>query len=359
MGTSTPTLKTIAENLGLSIGTVQRALHDKGGYSEDTRQAILREAERIGYTANTAASALRSAPITLGVVLPVPEGKNRYFFSYIWQGIERACKDLSIYQIRLVRIYAEPGREEYISALENMLDRAGAPIQGLITVSRNDERIYTLLRRFGEKNIPIFVINSVLNEKTAPPLWFAIQANHQIGQLGADIFTAIHRGSEGNLLLLGGDRKNLLQMARTSDFSQRVSAQCPGISILETHFYHDLPRLKSFIADCLHRFDNIIGLYAVSARETLTACEAVSEAGLSSLPTLVGTDAFPELLPFFKSGVLTASVYQYPTRQSYIAVQMLVSSITKTGRNDLADRFAVVPVFRSTACLFCDQTGLI
>lgn len=42
MGEATPTLKTIAENLGLSIGTVQRALHDKGGYSEETRQMILR-----------------------------------------------------------------------------------------------------------------------------------------------------------------------------------------------------------------------------------------------------------------------------------------------------------------------------
>ena len=33
MSESVPTLKTIANNLGLSIGTVQRALHDKGGDS--------------------------------------------------------------------------------------------------------------------------------------------------------------------------------------------------------------------------------------------------------------------------------------------------------------------------------------
>lgn len=359
MGEPVPTLKTIAENLGLSIGTVQRALHNKGGYSDETRQLVLQEAERIGYTANTAASALRRAPITLGVVLPLPEGKNSYFFSYVWQGIDRACQDLSIYQIHLIRCYAEPGTEDYIAALENLLYREETPVQGLIAVSRQDERIDALLRLFVDRGIPVFIINSLVANKDMHPLWFSIKANHQIGQLGADIMTAVHRNSQGSLLLLGGDRKNRLQMARTADFSQRINAQCLDINILETHYYHDLPRLKDFLIDCLHRFDNIIGIYAVSARETLTACEAVSEAALSACPTLVGTDAFPELLPYFNSGILTASIYQYPTKQSYIAVQMLVSAIAKTGRNDMADRFAVVPVFKSTASIFCDQIGLI
>ena len=359
MASSAPKLKTIAENLGLSIGTVQRALHGKGGYSPETQKLVLEEAQRIGYSANTAASALRRAPITLGVVLPAPEGKNSYFFSYIWQGIDRACRDLSIYQIDLVRCCAEPGTQEQISALEELLNREQSPIQGLITVARQDERINALLNGFLGKGIPVFIINALFDPASVHPMLYAIRANHQIGQLGADIFSAVHSASRGSMLLLGGDRKNQLQMARTSDFSQRVSRQCPEVNILETHYYHDLPRLKAFIIDCLRRFDDIVGLYAVSARETLTACQAVSEAGLEKYPTLIGTDAFPELLPFFSSGVLMAWVYQYPTNHAYIAVHMLVAKIAGNGQNDMADQFSVVPVFRSTAPIFCGQVGMI
>ncbi|MBQ8081164.1 MAG: LacI family DNA-binding transcriptional regulator [Clostridia bacterium] len=355
---STPKLKTIAENLGLSIGTVQRALHDKGGYSEETRERILREAERIGYTANAAASALRRSPITLGVLLPRPEGRNTYFFQYLWQGIDRALRDLSIYRIELVRCFVEPGSPEYAEALQALLDRP-EPIDGLITVSRRDERADRLIDLFLERETPVFIINSVYDPRRTHPMLYAINANRHIGHLGADIFSAIHRGSQGKLLLLGGDRKNRLQVERSSDFCQRVGEECPEISILETHYYHDLTRLNTVVREYLEKLDDIVGIYAVSARETLTACQAVATAAKDERPTLVGTDAFPELLPFFENGVLTASVYQYPAKQSYMAVQMLISAIVKTPLTDPAERFPIVPVFRSTAQIFCDPVGMI
>ena len=70
---ATPKLKDIAQRLNLSVGTVQRALHNKGGYSRETQELVLREAARCGYVVNAAASALRRAPINLIVVFfPTP-----------------------------------------------------------------------------------------------------------------------------------------------------------------------------------------------------------------------------------------------------------------------------------------------
>ncbi|MBQ8092733.1 MAG: LacI family DNA-binding transcriptional regulator [Clostridia bacterium] len=356
MSSSVPKLKTIAENLGLSIGTVQRALHDKGGYSQETKEMVLKEAERIGYTANTAASALRRSPISIGILLPEPVGKNSYFFSYVWQGIEKAVSDLSIYQINLVRTFAEPGSEEYVAALESFLNSTDSAIQGLITVTRHDKRVDQLISALSEKGIPIFIINS--SYENAPANCYSISANRHIGHLGADLFSAIHRHTRGTLLLLGGDRKNRLQVERSLDFCQRIGADCPELNLLEVHYYHDLPKLKAFVSDCLSRFEDIIGLFAVSARETLTACQAVSDSGNRDI-TLIGTDAFPELLPFFESGILTASIYQYPAKQSYIAVHMLVSAITKAPQQQSGDNFPIVPVFKSTAAIFCGPNGLI
>lgn len=359
MKSSTPTLKTIAQNLGLSIGTVQRALHDKGGYSEQTKVLVLREAARVGYIANTAASALRRSPITLGVLLPKPVERNRYFFHYLWQGIERAKEDLSIYQINLVRCYAEPGTDAFAQALEFLLNRSENPIEGLITVSRRDARVDKLMQEFARREIPVFIINSIDAPSPSAPLRYAINANHRIGALAADVFSCVHKDSKGSMLLLGGDRNNRIQTERSIDFSSRIAASCPGLNVLETHFYHDLPRLKDFIIDYLHKFDDAVGIYAVSSRETLTMCQAISECRHAAALTSIGTDTFPELLPYFENGTLTASICQYPTKQSYTAVHMLIAHITKTPQTHTAENFPIAAVFRSNASIFCSPQGLI
>lgn len=359
MNSSTPTLKTIAQNLGLSIGTVQRALHDKGGYSEQTKDLVLKEAARVGYIANTAASALRRSPITLGVLLPKPVERNRYFFHYLWQGIERAKEDLSIYQINLVRCYAEPGTDAFVHALEFLLSRKEEPIEGLITVSRRDARTDALMQEFSRRQIPVFIINSIDAPDPSMPLRYAINANHRIGALAADVFSAVHRNSKGSMLLLGGDRNNRIQTERSIDFSSRIARSCPGLNVLETHFYHDLPRLRDFIVDYLSKFEDAVGIYACSSRETLTMCEAIRTCQRSCTLTSIGTDTFPELLEYFEDGTLTASICQYPTKHTYTAVHMLIAHITKTPQSHTAENFPIAAVFRSNASIFCSPQGMI
>ena len=48
-------VKDIADALGLSIGTVDRALHNRPGINALTRQRVLSMAETIGYRPNLAA----------------------------------------------------------------------------------------------------------------------------------------------------------------------------------------------------------------------------------------------------------------------------------------------------------------
>ena len=59
--TSTPKnagIKEIAEALGISIGTVDRALHDRRGVSLKTKAKVQKMADQLGYKPNLAAQAL-------------------------------------------------------------------------------------------------------------------------------------------------------------------------------------------------------------------------------------------------------------------------------------------------------------
>lgn len=351
------TLKDIAKNLGLSIGTVQRALHNKGGYSQETQQAILKEAQRCGYIVNPAASALRRSPINLAVVLPPPTGPNRYFFQYVWLGAEKAIQDLTMHNVRIEPYYVNTRSDEAAETLYAILSNPNSSIQGLITTPFNSPKFLSALDQFAKQKIPYFIVNAVSNANK--PFCYSSNTNHGVGKLAADIMTAIHRNSVGNLLLLGGSRESERQIFRSNDFSNTLSSNCPKITILETHTYHDLPRLKQLIADYLNRFDDIIGIFSVSARETLCMCEVVHELHFSGKITTIGTDVFPELLPYFEDSTLTASIYQYPEQQAYTAVKTLVSHIIQTDLGNASLLFPTAAVFKSNATAFCTNTHSI
>src|SRR5260370_42381377 len=76
----------IAELAKVSIGTVDRALHARGGIKESTRQHVLQIARQIGYTPNLAARALAvaKAGARIGVCMP---REIQFFYNHLVSGL--------------------------------------------------------------------------------------------------------------------------------------------------------------------------------------------------------------------------------------------------------------------------------
>lgn len=79
-------LKDIADQLGISITTVYRALNNKSDINEETKRKILDLANELGYRPNSLAISLRRNKTTplVGVILPII---NHYFFATVLKGI--------------------------------------------------------------------------------------------------------------------------------------------------------------------------------------------------------------------------------------------------------------------------------
>src|SRR2546430_17717342 len=76
----------IAHMANVSIGTVDRALHGRGGIKESTRQRILQVARQIGYTPNLAARALSVAKASARVGVCIPR-EIHFFYDQLWSGV--------------------------------------------------------------------------------------------------------------------------------------------------------------------------------------------------------------------------------------------------------------------------------
>ncbi len=132
-------LSTIAQNLGLSITTVSRAL---GGFTDvaaATRARVEAEARRIGYQPNHAARRLRSGRSeAVGVVLPAGPGQfDDPFFLRLLAGVG---PPLQAAGLDLLVATARPGADE-LRAYRHLVE--GRRVDGILLARtrRTDERI--------------------------------------------------------------------------------------------------------------------------------------------------------------------------------------------------------------------------
>jgi|AMZC01.1.fsa_nt_AMZC01002744.1_7 LacI family transcriptional regulator len=132
------TLKTIAQEAGLSITTVSRALAGYDDVNEETRRRVIDIARRLGYQPNLAARHLRSKQTrTVGMVIPLTSYFSDPFFMELLSGVGRQAAE---YGYDLLLSAQQPGEEELI-AYRRMV--ASSRIDGVIVarVWKDDPRI--------------------------------------------------------------------------------------------------------------------------------------------------------------------------------------------------------------------------
>jgi LacI family transcriptional regulator len=132
------TLKTIADEAGLSVTTVSRALAGYDDVNEATRQRVMEIAERLGYQPNLTARHLRSKQTsTIGMVIPRTAYFADSFFMELLAGVGRQA---SAHGYDLLLSVQPPGDEE-LAAYRRMV--AGSRVDGIVLarVLRHDPRI--------------------------------------------------------------------------------------------------------------------------------------------------------------------------------------------------------------------------
>jgi LacI family transcriptional regulator len=115
---------------------------------------------------------------------------------------------------------------------------------------------------------------------------------------------------------------------KTEGFSEAFPRHCPGgkvLTIIEGHEDEDESFRKTF--DLLGRAPALAGLY-VNTVNCLPVCRALGARGLAGKVKLITTDLFAEMSPYFRKGVITASIYQQPYRQGQMAARLVADHLT-------------------------------
>lgn len=158
-------IRSLASHLGLSIGTVSRALNDRKDVSAKTRQRVIEAASALGYTPNQSGRTLRSGRTgTVGFMLTLEHDSAVHgepFFIALWEGVQSGLTELGL---DLVILLARKG-EDGLTFLRRHVARGTVDAWLLSATQVHDERISFLQSR----NIPFVALGR--SEMERPFSW--------------------------------------------------------------------------------------------------------------------------------------------------------------------------------------------
>lgn len=150
------TAKDIAEKLGLSASAVSLAMNGKPGVSVATREKILAEAVRMGYSVQKKPSPATTQNIRYVIFL---EGgaavKETSFYSIVLQGIEAKAKEYG-YNVLISYFYSSGDWTEQISTI--CKDAAGLILLATEVEDRHIEKAYA--HGLKKQTIPIILVDN-------------------------------------------------------------------------------------------------------------------------------------------------------------------------------------------------------
>jgi LacI family transcriptional regulator len=340
-------IKEIAKALGISIGTVDRALHGRPDVSLKTRAKVLKMAEQLDYKPNFAARSLKlNQRLRFAVHLPAQIAS---FFDPLREGISAAAASTLGVQVQLdYRTYPRLGEGDIESIEADLKEN----YDGFILTAGNQSRIDPLLRKLAECNKSVVCVAS--DAPRSPRLaTVAIDASVSGGIAAELLARTIPHG--GTVVPITGDLNTQDHVEKLRGFAGTLATFAPHLHLMPSIESHDSPE-EAFLETLalLRRKPHPDGIY-INTANSLPVLRALQEQGLLGKVQVVTTDLFPELLPLIESGGVLATLSQRPFTQGRLAFEILLKYLVKGVKPPTVTRLAPHIVLRSNLSLFSQQ----
>lgn len=309
------TLRDVADRLGVSTGTVSRALQDHPGLNAMTKARVLQMANSLGYRPNLAARFLSSRRhLVIGVNTPKDPTS---FYDQVRKGIDQESAPFKMTGVDVQhRMFPRLGigeEEVFESALE-------AKVDGLIVVPGGSASLKSYIRRASQLKIPVVcLISDVAAARKLASVSVDATAS---GALAAELMGRFLMG-KGKVALTSGDLAVSDHHGKYTAFEHTLRTQFPEMKLfppIENHEseYEAHEKTLRF----LNANPDIDGLY-ISTGNGLPVLRALEECQMFGSVTVLSTDLYPQLVKKIEEGAVAGSIYQRPVTQGRMAFRML------------------------------------
>ncbi|MBN2534740.1 MAG: LacI family DNA-binding transcriptional regulator [Spirochaetales bacterium] len=311
------TIKDIAELANVSIGTVDRAIHNRGRVATTTIQKIKKIIDEVGYKPNIFASRLsRAKYFTFAVLMPRKSQDNKYWESSV-QGIDKAERELSHYHVKIRYFFYDRYSANHLQSVCNKIIKAD--IDGVLIAPVLYKQILELIDKL-PAHIPYVLFNTNLPESA--PLSFIGQDSFQSGYVCAKLMKfLVHKpGTIAVILTLPND----LHIRRRAEGFREYFKGKPDFIVKEYELFNF--KNSSIASRLMKRIftgnRDIKGIFVTNV-STHYLAEYIKQNVKNRKVFLIGYDLIDKNVRYLEEGVIDFLISQKPYRQGYEGIYTL------------------------------------
>jgi LacI family transcriptional regulator len=316
-----PGIKEIATLAGVSIGTVDRALHNRGRVSPETKKRVEEIARQINYRPNLMARSLVIKKKTV-VAMLIPDPRQDEYWKQAYRGMERIMT-----KFEQQGLFFEPffylldNKDSFATSARKILDSTP---QGVIMAPNFLQEGKWLYEKCMDLSIPVVMFDTVI--PGTRPLAFIGTDSFQSGRVAAELLTMTAE-TKGKFAILHFDEElvnspHMLEKER--GFLSYLKEESPEreylVNVLNNkqHYYRN--QLKHMLEK-----NTISGIF-VSTSKTYRIGSFLQKEGMHDI-VLAGYDLTSRNTALLMNGTIRFLINQNPSRQAEESINVFYNHL--------------------------------
>lgn len=276
-------------------------------------------ATRVGEAVGAAGDGTRTLRIAV-----IPKGTTHDFWLSVHQGAADAARELDHVDILWDGPPSEKDKEAQISLMDGFIVQG---VDGICLAPIDRDALVPVVRRAGQKRIPVVIFDSGLSDVEAYISYVATD-NYTGGRMAGEHLVQL-LGGTGDVILLPYQEGSESTEQRERGFLD-VIGQHSGIRVLS-----DDQRIGSDTEEALKISTSLLLAHGSEVDGVFTVCEPLNKGMLKALEDrqlagkvkFVGFDSDPRFVEALERDVMHGIVLQDPVNMGYTAVKTMVAHL--------------------------------
>ncbi len=326
------TIKEIATRAGVSIGTVDRVLHNRGRVAPETADRIHQIVKELDYKPNSVGQglALRKKKITLSFFCPDP---TRFtFFENVLAGAKQKAAELAQYGVEVQFCMCNYTR----SAVDlTTFETDGIAVPG----TWESPQIREILERAKEREIPVVSYNLPLGDGES--LAYVGCDYVQAGKIAAGLCALVTNG-HGKIGVLSEDNGQVFSFSqRFKGFQKVLTERYPEMKIEGVYFPEK--GMEEAVHRMLGEHPMLDVVYLVNPGD-YQACRMIREVEDRPALKIITNDLTRQVRQMVQEGLVSAVICQEPERQGAQPLELLFQYLAHGEISEQKEHFTALSI---------------
>ena len=319
------TIVEIAREAGVSTATVDRALNNRAGVRERTRDRVLSVAESLGYLPERIVrdSALEGASAEIDFL--IPGGTNTFLgmlAAHFEALAESRLKDVTIRVHRIEGFNPE--------ALARGLLDLKSKSHGIGVIAIDHPTVREAIREVAAAGVPVLTMISDISN--VPRIGYVGIDNRAAGRLSGHLLGRFVRPGGAQVALFAGSLSYRGHEEREMGFRHILAEEFPNLDVVELREVKDDAERAYREAKALFSgYQDLAGIYNIGGG-TRGIARALEEAGKSGDVVFICHELTEHTRRFLLGGTVDAVIDQNPRVEARDAVDWLANAVMRTPR---------------------------